>query len=98
VACLRHSFITQGLGVGVPIEVMMAQVGHVSAEMTRYYTHLANGSKQEAARVIFSIHANQRMFQRGIGRDAVLAVIVNGEMIADYPDDGRYPRRATASW
>jgi hypothetical protein len=48
--------------------------------------------------VIFSIHANQRMFQRGIGRDAVLAVIVNGEMIADYPDDGRYPRRATASW
>jgi integrase len=53
---LRHSFITQGLGVGVPIEVMMAQVGHVSAEMTRYYTHLANGSKQEAARKVADLN------------------------------------------
>jgi len=47
----------------------------------------------ECKRVIFSVHANQHMFQRGIGRDAVLAVIVNGETIADYPDDERYPSR-----
>jgi integrase len=53
---LRHSFITQGLGVGVPIEVMMAQVGHVSAEMTRYYTHLANGSKREAAKKVADLN------------------------------------------
>ena len=42
--------------MGVPIEVMMAQVGHVSAEMTRYYTHLANGSKQEAARKVADLN------------------------------------------
>ena len=38
---LRHTFITQGIEDNVPVEVMMAQVGHVSAEMTRYYTHLS---------------------------------------------------------
>jgi hypothetical protein len=30
----------------------MAQVGHVSAEMTRYYTHLSSGAKDDAVRKI----------------------------------------------
>jgi integrase len=49
---LRHTFITQGIENNVPVEVMMAQVGHVSAEMTRYYTHLSSGSKDNAVRKI----------------------------------------------
>jgi hypothetical protein len=32
------------------------------------------------------------MFQRGVGPDAVNAVISSGEIVADYPDDSPYPR------
>jgi len=49
---LRHTFITQGIEDNVPVEVMMAQVGHVSAEMTRYYTHLSSGAKDNAVQKI----------------------------------------------
>jgi integrase len=49
---LRHTFITQGIEDDVPVEIMMAQVGHVSAEMTRYYTHLSSGAKDDAVRKI----------------------------------------------
>ena len=49
---LRHTFITQGIEDNVPVEVMMAQVGHVSAEMTRYYTHLSSGTKDNAVQKI----------------------------------------------
>jgi hypothetical protein len=33
------------------------------------------------------------MFQRGIGRDAVLAVVARGETVAVYADDKPYPSR-----
>ena len=67
---LRHTFITQGLGAKVPIEVMMAQVGHVSPEMTRYYTHLANGSKQEAARKVADLNPGiKELLDAGDGSD-----------------------------
>ncbi len=36
----------------MPIEVVMAQVGHVSAEMTRYYTHLSSRAKQMAVAAV----------------------------------------------
>ena len=45
----------------------------------------------DCKRVVFSGHAIQRMFQRGVGRDAVNAVISGGETVADYPDDTPYP-------
>jgi integrase len=45
---LRHTHITHAIESGVPIEVVMAQVGHVSAEMTRYYTHLGPDAKHSA--------------------------------------------------
>ena len=44
-------------------------------------------------RVLFSGHAIQRMFERGVGRDAVNAVISSGETVAEYPDDKPYPSR-----
>ncbi len=39
----------------------------------------------------FSRHAFERMFQRGIDPDAVIQVVTNGEVLADYPDDQPFP-------
>ncbi|HZT28425.1 MAG TPA: DUF4258 domain-containing protein [Bryobacteraceae bacterium] len=47
----------------------------------------------DCGQVVFSGHAVQRMFERGIGRGAVLTVIAQGETIADYPEDSPYPSR-----
>lgn len=47
----------------------------------------------ECERLVFSGHAIRRMFQRGIGRDEVVAVLSGGETIAEYPDDTPYPSR-----
>ncbi|SPE38925.1 conserved hypothetical protein [Candidatus Sulfopaludibacter sp. SbA6] len=42
-------------------------------------------------RVVFSGHAIQRMFERGIEKGEVNAVISGGETVAEYPDDNPYP-------
>ena len=47
----------------------------------------------ECKRVVFSGHAVRHMFERGIGRDDVLAVVYRGETIAEYADDKPYPSR-----
>jgi integrase len=49
---LRHTHITHAVESGVPIEVVMAQVGHLSAEMTRYYTHLGPSAKRTAVNAV----------------------------------------------
>jgi integrase len=49
---LRHTHITHAIEAGVPIEVVMAQVGHISADMTRYYTHLGSQAKQQAVAAV----------------------------------------------
>ncbi len=49
---LRHTHITHAIEEGVPIEVVMAQVGHVSADMTRYYTHLGSHAKHAAVAAV----------------------------------------------
>ena len=49
---LRHTHITHAIEAGVPIEVVMAQVGHISPEMTRYYTHLGADAKQAAVKAV----------------------------------------------
>ena len=49
---LRHTHITHAIEEGVPIEVVMAQVGHVSPEMTRYYTHLGSNAKHDAVAAV----------------------------------------------
>ena len=49
---LRHTHITHAVESGVPIEVVMAQVGHLSAEMTRYYTHLGSNAKHAAVAAV----------------------------------------------
>jgi hypothetical protein len=42
-------------------------------------------------RLVFSGHAVKQMFQRRISRDEVKAVLAEGEVIAEYPDDRPYP-------
>ena len=47
----------------------------------------------DCKRVVFRGHAIQRMFERGISRDDVLAVIAQGETLAGYADNEPYPSR-----
>src|SRR5688572_438607 len=42
-------------------------------------------------RLVFRVHAIQRMFERGIGETTVRDVLQNGEEIESYPDDLPYP-------
>ena len=49
---LRHTHITHAIEEGVPIEIVMAQVGHISPEMTRYYTHLGPEAKHSAVAAV----------------------------------------------
>lgn len=49
-------------------------------------------------RLIFRIHALQRMFQRGIGAEDVQHVLTTGKTIEDYPADQPYPSRLVLGW
>ncbi|MEA3441071.1 MAG: DUF4258 domain-containing protein [Chloroflexota bacterium] len=49
-------------------------------------------------KIIFRIHAIQRMFARGVTDADVRYVLVNGETIEDYPDDMPYPSRLVLGW
>jgi hypothetical protein len=42
-------------------------------------------------KIIFSGHAIQRMFERKISRADIHAIFVEGEIIAEYPDDTPFP-------
>ena len=50
------------------------------------------------ARLVFSGHAIQRMFERAIGRDNVREAVARGEAIAEYPEDSPYPSRLILGW
>ncbi len=49
-------------------------------------------------RLVFRVHATQRMFQRAISVDDVRAVLEFGETIEWYPDDVPYPSRLVCGW
>lgn len=49
-------------------------------------------------RLVFRVHAIQRMFQRGINADDVRHVLTNGEVIEDYPHDTPYPSYLVLAW
>ena len=44
-------------------------------------------------RIVFRVHAIQRMFQRGITDSDVKHVLATGDIIEEYPDDKPYPSR-----
>ncbi len=41
--------------------------------------------------VTFTGHALSRMFERSLSQESVVAAILHGEVIADYPGDRPYP-------
>lgn len=45
------------------------------------------------SRLVFRVHAIQRMFQHQISEADVRHVLETGEVIEDYPDDRPYPSR-----
>jgi integrase len=49
---LRHSFVSWMAERGVPLQVTMAMVGHMSAAMTRHYTHISNRAAREAVELL----------------------------------------------
>lgn len=49
-------------------------------------------------RLVFRVHALQRMFERKISEEDVLKTLKWGETIAEYPDDKPYPSRLLLGW
>jgi hypothetical protein len=51
---LRHTFRTQGAEAGVPLEVMMAQLGHMDRETSLEYVHIQQRALEQAKTLIES--------------------------------------------
>ena len=49
-------------------------------------------------KLIFRVHAIQRMFQRRIHETDVRHILMNGEIIETYPEDNPYPSRLVLGW
>ena len=49
-------------------------------------------------KLVFRVHAIERMFSRSISVEDVRRAVENGEMIEDYPDDKPYPSRLLLGW
>ncbi len=49
---LRHGFISLMAEHGVPLQVTMAMVGHMSPQMTKHYTHISNRAAREAVELL----------------------------------------------
>lgn len=49
-------------------------------------------------RLVFRVHAVERMFQHGISGEDVRSVLEDGEIIRRYPDDTLYPSRLVLGW
>ena len=45
------------------------------------------------ARIVFRVHALQRMFERRITAEDVRSILETGEMVEHYSDDTPYPSR-----
>ena len=49
-------------------------------------------------RLVFRVHAIQRMALRDISKAEVRAVLTTGEAIEEYPDDTPFPSRLVLGW
>ena len=49
-------------------------------------------------RLVFRVHAVQRMFARSISVQDVRHVLATGETVENYPDDHPYPSRLILGW
>ena len=48
--------------------------------------------------LVFTDHAERRMFKRSVSRDEVREVLLRGEVIQEYPDDTPWPARLMLAW
>jgi len=60
---LRHTFRTLGAHAGVPLEVMMAQVGHMDRETSLEYVHIQTDALKSAQR---SIEGQQKNLMKAV--------------------------------
>lgn len=49
-------------------------------------------------RLLYRVHAVQRMAERGIREEDVARVVAEGKEIESYPDDKPYPSRLLLGW
>lgn len=49
-------------------------------------------------RLVFRIHALQRMFQRGVSAEDIRHVLETGDLIETYPNDKPFPSRLMLGW
>jgi integrase len=49
---LRHTFISHMVERGIPLGVIQAMVGHISARMLRHYTHVTSGATRKAVEAL----------------------------------------------
>src|SRR5947199_9292932 len=62
---LRHTFRTLGAEAGVPLEVMMAQLGHMDRETSLDYVHIQQHALERAKELIDSEQAEILAFAQG---------------------------------
>jgi integrase len=62
---LRHTFRTLGAEAGVPLEVMMAQLGHMDRETSLQYVHIQQRALERARQLIESEQAEILAFAQG---------------------------------
>ena len=49
-------------------------------------------------RLVFRVHAIQRMFERSIAKEDVRQALTTGKTIEAYPEDQPYPSRLVLGW
>lgn len=55
-------------------------------------------TERDAIRLIFRVHAIQRMSERSVSVADVRSVVADGETIESYPDDIPFPSRLILGW
>ena len=59
---------------------------------------LSEGGAGSGWRLVFRVHALQRMFARRVSVSDVRRLVGAGETIEEYPDDTPYPSRLVLGW
>ena len=52
----------------------------------------------QVTRLVFRVHAVQRMFERQLSVEDVRQALASGENIEEYPNDRPYPSRLVLGW
>ncbi len=72
---LRHTFRTHGAEAGVPLEVMMAQLGHMDRETSLDYVHIQQRALQRAKELIEREQAEVLAVARGRVENSVHRIV-----------------------